>query len=90
MLSAIRQQFYSNELKKLKGDTKQLYKLVAKLTGNIKKNNLPDQAKSCEQDQIPTKIVKSRIDTFIKPYTKLKNLSMIYGQFDDSWKSAIL
>ena len=131
MLSVIRQQFYSNEFKKLKGDTKQLYKLVAKLTGNIKKNNLPDhassdvisenlagfflnkilkirdnleqydlytyewsqvhfpmaslkevdemcvqkaltelQAKSCEQDQIPTKIVKSRIDTFIKPYTK--------------------
>ena len=32
--------------KKLKGDTKQLYKLVAKLTGNIKKNNLPDHASS--------------------------------------------
>ena len=44
MLSAIRQQFYSNELKKLKIDTKQLYKLVAKLTGNLKKNNLPDHA----------------------------------------------
>ena len=48
------------------------------------------QAKSCEQDQIPTKIVKSRTDTFIKPYTKLVNLSIIYSQFDDSWKSAIL
>ena len=48
------------------------------------------QEKSCEQDQIPTKIVKSRIDTFIKPYTKLKNLSMIYSQFHDSLKSAIL
>ena len=46
MLSAIRQQFYSNEFKKLKGDTKQLYKLVVKLTGNPKKNNLPDHASS--------------------------------------------
>ena len=44
MLSAIRQQFYSNEFRKLKSDIKQLYKLVAKLTGNIKKNNLPDHA----------------------------------------------
>ena len=46
MLSVIRQQFYSNEFKKLKCDTKQLYKLVAKLTGNLKKNNLPDHASS--------------------------------------------
>ena len=46
MLSAIRQQFYSNEFKKLKGDTKQLYKLVEKHTGNLKKNNLPDHASS--------------------------------------------
>ena len=46
MLSAIRPQFYSNEFKQLKGDTKHLYKLVAKLTGNIKKNNLPDHASS--------------------------------------------
>ena len=30
--------------KKIEGDTKQLYKLVAKLTGNLKKNNLPDHA----------------------------------------------
>ena len=48
------------------------------------------QAKSCEQDQIPTKTVKSRISTFIKPYIQQVNLSMIHGQFDDSWKSAIL
>ena len=46
MLGAIRQQFYSNEFKKLKADIKQLYKLVAKCTGNIKKNNLPDHASS--------------------------------------------
>ena len=44
MLSVLRQQFYSNEFKKLKGDTKQLDKLVAKLTSNLKKNNLPDYA----------------------------------------------
>ena len=42
----IRQQFYSIEFKKLKGDTKHLYKLVANITGNLKKNNLPDQASS--------------------------------------------
>ena len=47
-------------------------------------------AKSYEQDQTPTKIVKSRIYTFIKPYIKMVNLSMIYGQFDVSWKSATL
>ena len=46
MLSVIRQQFYSNEFKKLKGDTKHLYILVVKLTGNIKMNNLPDHASS--------------------------------------------
>ena len=38
MLSAIRQQFYSNEFKNLIADTKQLYKVVAKLTGNLRKN----------------------------------------------------
>ena len=46
MLSAIRQQFYSNDFKKLKGDTKQLHKLVTKLTGNLKRNNFPDHASS--------------------------------------------
>ena len=44
MFSGIRQLFYSNELKKLKGDSKKLYKLVVKLTGDLKKNNLPDHA----------------------------------------------
>ena len=46
MLSVIRQQFYSNEFKKLKGDTKQLYKLVVNHTGNLKRNNLLDHASS--------------------------------------------
>ena len=43
MLSVIRQKFYSNEFKKLKGNTKQLYKLVVKLTDHLKKNNLQGQ-----------------------------------------------
>ena len=46
MLSVIRQQFYVNEFKKLKGNTKQLYKLVAKCTGNLKRNSPPDHASS--------------------------------------------
>ena len=43
---AIRLQFLRNEFKKVKGDTKHLYKLVAKLTGNLKMNNLPDHDSS--------------------------------------------
>ena len=48
------------------------------------------EAKSCELDIIPTHIVKNYLDIFIPALTHRVNLSLKNGNFDKSWKSAIL
>ena len=78
MLSVIRQQFYSNELKKLKGDTKQLYKLVAKHTGNLKKNNLPDLASS-------DVISENLADLFLNNILKIRDNLKQYDLYTYGW-----
>ena len=48
------------------------------------------QMKSCELDIIPTYILKDNIEKFLPTVTKLVNLSLAKGKFDQSWKTAIL
>ena len=48
------------------------------------------QMKSCELDVIPTYILKNNIEEFLPIVTKIVNLSLAEGKFDQSWKMAIL
>ena len=48
------------------------------------------KTKSCELDEIPTSIIKNNLDYFIKPLTHISSLSLQGGQFDSSWKCAII
>ena len=42
MIQAVRSEFYHSKFKLHKGDSKELYKLVSRLTGSIMENNLAD------------------------------------------------
>ena len=42
MIHAVRNEFYHSKFKLHKGDSKDLYKQVSRLTGSIKENILPD------------------------------------------------
>ena len=42
MIHAVRSEFYHLKFKQHKGDSKELYKLVSRLTGSIMENKLPD------------------------------------------------
>ena len=42
MIHAVRSEFYHSQFKQHKGDSKELYKLVSRLTGSIMENKLPD------------------------------------------------
>ena len=44
------------------------------------------QTKSCDIDIIPTKILKEKLDSFIKPITHIVNLSLEKGKFYDESK----
>ena len=48
------------------------------------------QTKSCELDRILSSIIKKNFDYFIKPLMHIGYLSQQGGQFDSSWKCAII
>ena len=48
------------------------------------------QTKSCEMDVTPNYILKNNIEEFLATVTKIVNLSLAEGKFDQSWKMAIL
>ena len=48
------------------------------------------KTKSCELDPIPTYILKSNLEAFLPYLTKIVNLSITRGEFDQEWKSAIV
>ena len=44
--------------------------------------------KTCENDIIPTKLLKEILPTIIPSLTKIANLSINNGVFSEKWKSA--
>ena len=52
MIHAVRSEFYHSKFKQHKGNSKELYKLVSRLTGSVMENKLPDHDSSdviCEE-----------------------------------------
>ena len=48
------------------------------------------QAKSCEQDAIPTKILKEILDGVLPTLTRIINASFQQGVFAEAWKISII
>ena len=59
MLWMVKNQFYTNTFKGHKGDTRYLYKLMAKLTGETSFNPMPE----CESDE---KLAENFVNFFLK------------------------
>ena len=48
------------------------------------------KTKSCEQDDLPTDILKHILPTVISLITKIINMSLESGEFSESWKVAVV
>ena len=46
--------------------------------------------KSCENDPLPTSLLKEHIDAILTPLTKIVNTSLRNGEFSDNLKEALL
>ena len=56
------------------------------IENEVKKVILSSQDKSCDLDQLPTKLLKSCLDVLLTPITNIVNLSLESGSFPDVLK----
>ena len=60
------------------------------LSEEVKKTIMGMQSKTCKLDQIPTNKLKQVLQSFLPSLTKIVNLSLNSGTFNENWKTAIV
>ena len=48
------------------------------------------KTKTCELDPMPTHLIKEKLSLFLPAITKIVNLSLDRGEFDQTWKNALV
>ena len=82
MIFVVRREYYKMEFHKLRGDTKQTYKLIAKLTGSTSENPLPDSNSDLE-------LSEEFADFFLNKITTIRAKLDNYEKFEPTKKEVM-
>ena len=82
MIFVVRREYYKMEFHKLCGDTKQTYKLIAKLTGSTSENPLPDSNSDLE-------LSEEFADFFLNKITTIRAKLDNYEKFEPTKKEVM-